>query len=86
MRLRCVLKELPLVISKTLPISAAIVTAGGVHVREVNPRTMESKKCKGVFFCGEVLDVHGITGGFNLQAAFSTGYCAAQGVELQQER
>ena len=86
MRLRCVLKELPLVISKTLPISAAIVTAGGVHVREVNPRTMESKKCKGVFFCGEVLDVHGFTGGFNLQAAFSTGYCAAQGVELQQER
>lgn len=54
----------------------------GVDVREVDPRTMESKKVKGLFFCGEVLDVHGVTGGFNLQAAFSTGYCAAHGVRL----
>lgn len=81
--LRRLLKDLPITISDTLPITAAIVTAGGVDVREVDPRTMESKKCKGVHFCGEVLDVHGVTGGFNLQAAFSTGYCAAQGVELQ---
>lgn len=80
--LRKLLKNLPLTISRTLPISAAIVTAGGIDVREVDPRTMESKKAKGVFFCGEVLDVHGVTGGFNLQAAFSTGYCAAQGIEL----
>ncbi len=80
--LRHLLKHLPLTITKTLPISAAIVTAGGIDVREVNPRTMESKKTKGLFFCGEVLDIHGVTGGFNLQAAFSTGYCAAQGVEV----
>lgn len=81
-RLRNLLKQLPLTISRTLPISAAIVTAGGVDVKEVDPRTMESKKVKGLFFCGEVLDFHGVTGGFNLQAAFSTGYCAAYGVEM----
>lgn len=80
--LRRLLKSLPLTISKTLPIAAAIVTAGGVDVKEVNPRTMESKKVQGLFFCGEVLDVHGVTGGFNLQAAFSTGYCAAHSVDL----
>lgn len=80
--LRHLLKNLPLTISKTLPISAAIVTAGGVDVKEVDPRFMESRKVRGLFFCGEVLDIHGVTGGFNLQAAFSTGYCAAQGVEL----
>jgi len=80
--LRRLLKGLPLTITKTLPLAAAIVTAGGVDVREVDPRTMEWKKVKGLFFCGEVLDIHGVTGGFNLQAAFSTGYCAAQGVEL----
>jgi predicted Rossmann fold flavoprotein len=82
MVLHRLLKALPLTVTETLPISAAIVTAGGVDVRGVNPRTMESKKLRGVFFCGEVLDIHGVTGGFNLQAAFSTGYCAAQGIEL----
>ena len=76
------LKGLPLTITRTLPIAAGIVTAGGVDVREVDPRTMESKKVKGLSFCGEVLDVHGVTGGFNLQAAFSTGFCAAHGVNL----
>ena len=81
-KLHSLLKALPLTIAKTLPISAAIVTAGGVHVGEVDPRTMESKKTGGVFFCGEVLDIHGVTGGFNLQAAFSTGYCASQGIDL----
>ena len=80
--LRFLLKQLPLTVTKTLPIAAAIVTAGGVDVREVDPRTMESRRVKGLFFCGEVLDVHGVTGGFNLQAAFSTGYCAAHGVPL----
>lgn len=80
--LRFLLKQLPLTVTKTLPIAAAIVTAGGVDVREVDPRTMESRRVKGLFFCGEVLDVHGVTGGFNLQAAFSTGYCAAHGAPL----
>ena len=73
-------KNLPLTITKTLPLAAAIVTAGGVELKEVDPRTMESKLVKGLFFAGEVLDIHGVTGGFNLQAAFSTGYCAAQSV------
>ncbi|NMA60599.1 MAG: NAD(P)/FAD-dependent oxidoreductase [Firmicutes bacterium] len=76
------LKGLQLTITQTLPLSAAIVTAGGVNVKEIDPKTMESKLKKGVFFIGEVLDIHGVTGGFNLQAAFSTGYCAAQAVEL----
>ncbi|HHW02725.1 MAG TPA: NAD(P)/FAD-dependent oxidoreductase [Thermoanaerobacterales bacterium] len=54
----------------------AIVTRGGVSVKEINPRTMESKILKGLFFAGEVIDIDGLTGGYNLQAAFSTGYLA----------
>ncbi len=77
-RLRETLKGLSLTITKTLPIAAAIVTAGGVMVKEVNPRTMESKRVLGLFFAGEVLDIHGVTGGYNLQAAFSTGVLAAR--------
>ncbi len=69
-------KKLPLTIAGTLPLSAAIVTAGGVEVKAIDPRTMESKQIKGLFFAGEVLDIDGVTGGFNLQAAFSTGYLA----------
>ncbi len=60
------------------PIDEAIVTRGGVCVREVDPKTMESKLCKGLYFAGEVLDVDGYTGGFNLQIAFSTGAAAGQ--------
>ncbi len=52
------------------------MTAGGVHVKEINPKTMESKIVTGLFFAGEVIDIDGYTGGFNLQAAFSTGYVA----------
>jgi predicted flavoprotein YhiN len=52
------------------------VTAGGVSVNEINPKTMESKIIKGLYFAGEVIDIDGFTGGFNLQAAFSTGFCA----------
>ncbi|MGM9581317.1 MAG: NAD(P)/FAD-dependent oxidoreductase, partial [Anaerovibrio sp.] len=54
----------------------AIVTAGGVDVKEINPKTMESKLVKGLYFAGEVADVDGYTGGFNLQAAFSMGAAA----------
>ena len=54
----------------------AIVTRGGVSVKEINPKTLESKKIKGLFFAGEVIDVDGLTGGYNLQAAFSTGFVA----------
>lgn len=61
------------------PVEEAIVTSGGVKVSEVNPTTMESKKARGVFFAGEVLDVDAYTGGFNLQIAWSTGRAAGQG-------
>ncbi|MCM1463535.1 MAG: NAD(P)/FAD-dependent oxidoreductase, partial [Bacteroides sp.] len=59
------------------PIAEAIVTDGGIDVREISPKTMESKLVKGLYFAGEIIDVAGFTGGFNLQIAFSTGYCAA---------
>jgi len=58
--------------------STALVTAGGVDLAEVDPRTMESKKVPNLFLCGEVLDIDGISGGYNLQAAFSTGYVAGR--------
>ena len=77
-RLRLVetLKHLPLTILRTRPIDEAIVTAGGVSVKELNPKTMESKLVKGLYFVGEVADVDGFTGGYNLQAAFSMGAAA----------
>lgn len=75
-RLVEILRGLPLTITKTRPISEAIVTSGGVSVKEINPRTMESKIISGLYIVGEVLDVDGFTGGFNLQAAWSTGYAA----------
>lgn len=70
------LKSLSFKIKKLRPIDEAIVTAGGVNVKEVNPKTMESKLIKGLYFAGEVLDVDAFTGGYNLQIAFSTGYSA----------
>lgn len=73
-----ILKNLDFEITGTRPIDEAIVTRGGVKVSEVNPKTMESKLLKGLYFCGEVLDVDAYTGGFNLQIAFSTGYLAGQ--------
>ncbi|MDE7228863.1 MAG: NAD(P)/FAD-dependent oxidoreductase, partial [Oscillospiraceae bacterium] len=67
------LKGLRLRINGFRPIDEAIVTRGGVKVTEISPKTMESKLCKGLFFAGEIIDVDGYTGGFNLQTAFSTG-------------
>ncbi len=55
-----------------------VVTAGGVSTDEVLPKTMESRLCKGLYFCGEVLDIDSDTGGYNLQTAFSTGFLAGQ--------
>ena len=75
-RLLVALKNFPLTITKPRPWSEAIVTAGGVNVKEINPKTMESKIVGGLYFAGEVMDVDALTGGFNLQAAFSTGYAA----------
>ncbi|NLM39671.1 MAG: NAD(P)/FAD-dependent oxidoreductase [Firmicutes bacterium] len=83
LQFRDLLKQVPLTVSGTLPLAAAIVTAGGVAVDEVDPRTMESRLVKGLYFAGEVLDVHGVTGGFNLQAAFSTAYAAAQALTVE---
>lgn len=71
------MKSMKLSITGTRPIEEAIVTAGGVSVKEVNPSTMESKKVKNLYLAGEVLDIHAFTGGYNLQAAFSTGHMAA---------
>jgi len=70
------LKNLTLNINGSRPIKEAIVTAGGVSTDEINPSTMESKLVKGLYFAGEIIDVDGYTGGFNLTIAFSTGYLA----------
>ena len=72
------LKALPLHVTGTRPIEEAIVTRGGVEVKEINPSTMMSKLAEGLFFAGEVLDVDAHTGGFNLQIAFSTGALAGR--------
>lgn len=77
-RLLGLLQSLTLTITDTLPIEAAIVTAGGVDVKEINPKTMASKRIEGLYWAGEVVDVDGITGGYNLQAAFAMGYRAGR--------
>ncbi|MCK9410547.1 MAG: aminoacetone oxidase family FAD-binding enzyme, partial [Bacteroidetes bacterium] len=74
--LTTLLKRLPLGIVKEIPLDRGEVTAGGIALNEVNPTTMESKIRPGLFLCGEVLDIAGPVGGYNLQAAFSTGYIA----------
>ena len=78
------LKDLTLTVKKLRPIEEAIITSGGVDVKEIDPKTMQSKLCKGLFFAGEVLDVDAYTGGFNLQIAFSTAVRAAVGFEKAQ--
>ena len=75
-RLVRTLQALPLTIIGTRPIAEAIVTAGGVATREIDPRTMESKLVKRLYFAGELVDVDAHTGGYNLQAAFSMGHAA----------
>ena len=71
------IKSFPVRISGFRPIDEAIITSGGVSVKEIDPRTMESKLMPGLFFAGEVIDIDAYTGGFNLQIAFSTAYSAA---------
>lgn len=70
------LKEFELQISGFRSIDEAIITSGGINVKEINPKTMESKIIEGLFFAGEIIDVDSYTGGFNLQIAYSTGYTA----------
>ncbi|MBR0198805.1 MAG: NAD(P)/FAD-dependent oxidoreductase [Oscillospiraceae bacterium] len=82
-RLIQILKAFPVHVSGTRPIDEAIVTAGGVCTREVDPRTMESKLVKSLYFAGEVLDLDAYTGGFNLQIAWCTGFVAGNAVEKE---
>lgn len=72
------LKHLPLTVTGTRPIAEAIITSGGVDTKEIQPKTMESKLVRGLYFAGELIDVDALTGGFNLQIAFSTGYLAGE--------
>lgn len=72
------LKKLTLKIKSFRPIDEAIITRGGVNVREISPKTMESRLCRGLFFAGELIDADGYTGGFNLQIAFATGVLAGR--------
>jgi predicted Rossmann fold flavoprotein len=78
LRLLDQLVHMKFTIKGTRPLAEAIVTAGGVDTREINPKTMESKLISGMFFAGEVIDIDGYTGGYNLQAAFSTGFVAGR--------
>ncbi len=80
MKLLHLFKAFPVSVSGTRPIDEAIITAGGVDTKEINPRTMESKLVSELYFAGEVLNLDGYTGGFNLQIAWSTGYVAGNSV------
>ena len=72
------LKAFPVEIAGPCPVTDAIVTAGGIKIREINPTTMESKVVKGLYFAGEIIDVDAYTGGFNLQIAWATGRAAGE--------
>ena len=74
------IKELPMTVTGTRDFKEAIITRGGVSVKDINPSTMESKKIQNLYFAGEVLDVDGLTGGFNLQIAWSTGALAGNNI------
>lgn len=76
-------KAFPLQINGTLSIEEAFVTGGGINLKEVDPKTMESKCKLGLYFCGEILDIHGYTGGYNITAAFSTGFTAGMSAASQ---
>ena len=71
-----ILKNFEIEIKGFRPIEEAIITSGGICIKEINPKTMQSKKIKGLYFAGEIIDVDAYTGGFNLQIAYSTGYTA----------
>ncbi len=75
-----ILKDLKVTVMSLRPIEEAIITSGGVSVKEIDPKTMESKLVGGLYFAGEVIDVDAYTGGFNLQIAFSTAMCAANSI------
>ena len=74
-----ILKNFKVTLTGFRPVDEAIVTAGGISIKEINPKTMESKLVSGLFFAGEIIDVDAYTGGFNLQIAYSTGFTAGKG-------
>ena len=74
------LKNFTITVKDFRPVEEAIITCGGINVKEINPKTMESKLVKGLYFAGEIIDVDAYTGGFNLQIAYSTGYTAGMNV------
>lgn len=80
LKLAKLLKELKINISGFRPLDEGIVTSGGINIKEINPKTMESKIVEGLYFAGEIIDVDAYTGGFNLQIAYSTGYTAGNNV------
>ena len=77
-RLVELLKNFTITIKSFRPVEEAIITCGGINTKEIDPKTMESKVIKGLYFAGEIIDLDAFTGGFNLQIAWSTGYAAAQ--------
>lgn len=82
-RLVDILQNLVMTVTKTRPLSEAIVTAGGISTKEINPKTMESKVIKDLYCIGEVVDIDAFTGGYNLQAAFSMGYVAGKASSME---
>ena len=80
MQLLKILKEFCITISGFRPVEEAIITAGGINIKEINPKTMESKIMPNIYFVGEVLDLDAMTGGYNLQIAWSTGYLAGNSI------
>ena len=79
-KLISLIKQLPMTIVCTRGYNEAIITKGGVSVKEINPKTMESKIAANIYFAGEVLDIDALTGGYNLQVAWSTGYLAGSSI------
>jgi predicted Rossmann fold flavoprotein len=77
------MKAFPVIVKGTLSLEEAFVTGGGIQLKEVDPSTMQSKLIQGLYFCGEILDIHGYTGGYNITAAFSTGYMAGTHAAMQ---
>ena len=76
------IKAFPITIKAFRPIAEAIVTSGGVSVKEISSKTMESKLVKGLYFAGELIDIDAYTGGFNLQLAFATGVVAGESAAM----
>jgi hypothetical protein len=76
------LKGLTVTVTGTRPLNEAIITSGGIDTKEINPSTLESKIIRGLYFAGEVIDVDALTGGYNLQIAFSTGYLSGLSASL----